>query len=118
MREIRPERSEGGLDAYFDAWKKEHVAGEPEKEWTQFQFAKRIEWEPSTLQATEVELAANFDPETLEESKTPPVFHDGINSHADKAQFDVAEEAALAAVDAAIERRSSYETTRPFLMQN
>ena len=104
MREVRPERSEGGLDAYFDAWKKEHVAGEPEKEWTQFQFAKRIEWEPSTLQATEVELAANFDPETLEESKTPPVFHDGINSHADKAQFDVAEEAALAAVDAAIEK--------------
>lgn len=38
--------NDGGLDAYFDAWKKHQIAGEPEKEWVQFQFAKRIEWRP------------------------------------------------------------------------
>lgn len=38
--------NDSGLEAYFDAWKKQHVPGEPEKEWTQFQFAKRIEWKP------------------------------------------------------------------------
>ena len=31
VREARQDKSDGGLDAYFDAWKKQHVAGEPEK---------------------------------------------------------------------------------------
>lgn len=35
--------SHAGLDAYFEAWNTQNAAGE-EKEWTQFQFAKRIEW--------------------------------------------------------------------------
>lgn len=38
---------DAGLAAYFDAWKKQHPVGEPEKEWTQFQFAKCIEWKPA-----------------------------------------------------------------------
>jgi len=106
VREIRSERSEGGLDAYFDAWKKEHVAGEPEKEWTQFQFAKRIEWNPSTIQATQDEEGLpKLEAQTLQEPATPiEVLHEGRNSDAEKAQFDAAEEAALAAVDAAIEK--------------
>src|ERR1700710_2837857 len=50
VREARPDKSDGSLDAYFDAWKKHQAAGEPEKEWTQFQFTKRIEWKPSSIQ--------------------------------------------------------------------
>ncbi|POS88291.1 hypothetical protein EPUL_000083 [Erysiphe pulchra] len=46
---VRNEKCDGGLDAYFEAWRKTHPAGEPEKEWTQFQFAKRIEWKPSPV---------------------------------------------------------------------
>src|SRR5271169_4013925 len=46
-RQERNVGSDGGLDAYFEAWKKRHAAGESEKEWTQFQFTKRIEWKPS-----------------------------------------------------------------------
>ncbi len=40
-----------GLAAYFDSWKKQHPVGEPEKEWTQFQFTKCIEWKPSAPEA-------------------------------------------------------------------
>ncbi|KFX94474.1 hypothetical protein V490_04336 [Pseudogymnoascus sp. VKM F-3557] len=61
QQDARPERhntSDAGLDAYFDAWKKQHPVGEPEKEWTQFQFAKRIEWKPSV---PEVEEAHNAE---------------------------------------------------------
>lgn len=46
---VRNEKCDGGLDAYFEAWRKTHAAGEPEKEWTQFQFVKRIEWKPGSV---------------------------------------------------------------------
>lgn len=43
------ENSDGGLAAYYDAWQKQQQHGE-EKEWKQFQFAKRIGWEgPSVI---------------------------------------------------------------------
>jgi pentatricopeptide repeat protein len=61
--------TDGGLDAYFDAWKKGHPAGEPEKEWTQFQFAKRIEWTPSS---SVVELAAKEEAEVAGHALAPP----------------------------------------------
>ncbi|OBT88340.1 hypothetical protein VE02_03413 [Pseudogymnoascus sp. 03VT05] len=60
QQDVRPERhntSDAGLDAYFDAWKKQHPVGEPEKEWTQFQFAKRIEWKPSVPEVQEATAA-------------------------------------------------------------
>ena len=50
QHDVRPPQHiphDAGLAAYFDAWEKQHPAGEPEKEWTQFQFAKCIEWEPA-----------------------------------------------------------------------
>jgi pentatricopeptide repeat protein len=65
VQEGRQEKSgvsEGSLDAYFDAWKKRHAAGEPEKEWTQFQFTKRIEWKP-TVTITELKGKENADVE-------------------------------------------------------
>jgi pentatricopeptide repeat protein len=35
-----------GLDKYFDAWQKHQRAGT--KEWKQFEFARRLEWQPPT----------------------------------------------------------------------
>jgi pentatricopeptide repeat protein len=38
----------GGLDAYFEALQKQQDIGEvDDKEWSQFQFPKRIEWNPT-----------------------------------------------------------------------
>lgn len=39
--------SHGGLDAYFEALQKKQASGDTDKEWTQFEFPKRIEWKPS-----------------------------------------------------------------------
>lgn len=56
-RQEKAVTNDSGLDAYYEAWKSQHAVGEPEKEWTQFQFAKRIEWRPTAtvpeLQGTE-----------------------------------------------------------------
>lgn len=38
----------GGLDAYFEALQKKQAAGDLDKEWTQFEFQKRLEWKPSS----------------------------------------------------------------------
>ncbi|KAK3712761.1 hypothetical protein LTR37_008851 [Vermiconidia calcicola] len=47
----RPETSHGqhdaGLEKYFDAWQKHQRTGT--KEWQQFQFARRIEWQPPSV---------------------------------------------------------------------
>jgi pentatricopeptide repeat protein len=105
VREVRPEKVDGGLDAYFDAWRKHQAAGEPEKEWTQFQFTKRIEWKPSSAVVdpeshsnVEVEEANSEARRTLERSYSASALDDI------KAGFDAEEEAALAQIDAAIER--------------
>ncbi|KAL1584040.1 hypothetical protein WHR41_08156 [Cladosporium halotolerans] len=46
----RPEPShhDSGLERYFDAWQKYQRNEIKEKEWQQFQFARRIEWQPPT----------------------------------------------------------------------
>lgn len=105
-REIRTEKNDGGLDEYFAAWKKHHDAGEPEKEWTQFQFAKRIEWTPSSIQVdgegqSSVEVRpsdALLKPAPLERAQSASAVDDI------KFQLAAEEEAALAKIDAAIEK--------------
>ena len=54
----RPETShqDAGLDKYFDAWQKHQHHGT--KEWQQFQFAKRIEWQPPTTVPAHVQESA------------------------------------------------------------
>ena len=42
------EKNDSGLAAYYDAWQKQHQPGAEEKEWKQFQFAKRIGWKTPT----------------------------------------------------------------------
>ena len=46
----RPElgHNDSGLEKYFDAWQKYQRNEIKEKEWQQFQFARRLEWQPPT----------------------------------------------------------------------
>jgi pentatricopeptide repeat protein len=110
VREARPEKSDGGLDAYFDAWNKQHAAGEPEKEWTQFQFTKRIEWKPSSIEV-DSEGQSNVEAKTSEEA--PKQIERSYSTSAVddlKVQFEAEEEAALAKIDAAIEKEVQSRT--------
>lgn len=111
VRETRADKSDGGLDAYFDAWRKQHAAGEPEKEWTQFQFTKRIEWKPASIQVdsegqSNVELNPSDEaPKAVERAYSASAVDDFT-----KVQFEVEEEAALAKIDAAIEKEIKSRT--------
>jgi pentatricopeptide repeat protein len=101
VQQVRAEKSDGGLDAYFEAWKKQHAAGEPEKEWTQFQFAKRIEWKP--LIEVDNEGRSSVEAQAVEEAPKPVLERAHSASAVDDLR-QVEEEAALAKIDAAIER--------------
>ncbi|SMY27934.1 unnamed protein product [Zymoseptoria tritici ST99CH_1A5] len=53
---------DSGLDKYFDAWQKHQRAGT--KEWKQFEFARRLEWQPPTtvpVSGQEVVEAEDFE---------------------------------------------------------
>jgi pentatricopeptide repeat protein len=99
VQEARPEKHDAGLDAYFDAWKKQHAVGEPEKEWTQFQFPKRIEWKPSSI---EVDSEGQTKVETKDAIEESPQLVRVYSANA--VQLGAEEEAALAKIDAAIEK--------------
>jgi pentatricopeptide repeat protein len=102
VQQVRLEKSDGGLDAYFEAWKKQHAAGEPEKEWTQFQFAKRIEWKPLSI---EVDNAAQSYVEAqVAEDATKPTLERAYSASAIDELRQAEEEVALAKIDAAIEK--------------
>jgi len=48
----RNDAKEDGLEKYFDAWQKHQRNGGTTKEWQQFQFARRLEWQaPTTVPA-------------------------------------------------------------------
>ncbi|KAN0096363.1 putative pentatricopeptide repeat-containing protein [Hyaloscypha variabilis] len=102
VQQVRPEKSDGGLDAYFEAWKKQHAAGEPEKEWTQFQFAKRIEWKPLSIEV-DSEGQSHVEAQAAEEPPRPVLERSYSASAVDDLR-QVEEEAALAKIDAAIEK--------------
>ncbi|KAI6713497.1 hypothetical protein PZA11_007906 [Diplocarpon coronariae] len=97
----RHEKSDGGLDAYFEAWKKQHVAGEPDKEWAQFQFPKAIEWKP--LIEVDGEGRSNVH-ETGPDAPKAAERSDSASAVDDLNNLAAAEEAALAKIDAAIEK--------------
>ncbi|CAG8949229.1 hypothetical protein HYFRA_00004853 [Hymenoscyphus fraxineus] len=101
-------KNHGGLDAYFEAYKKHQAAGENEKEWTQFQFTKLLEWKPTIqIDAEGSAQSSGKDAEVLEEEPPKQVERAFSASAVDdmkKAEFEAAEEAALAQIDAAIER--------------
>ena len=100
VREVHTEKNDGNLDAYFDAWTKQHAAGEPETEWTQFQFRKRIEWKPLHPEGTSATPIAEV-PKAIERS---------YSANDADSQFGADEEAALAKIDAAIEKEIKSRT--------
>lgn len=107
--QIRADKNDGGLDAYFEAWKKQHATGEPEKEWSQFQFPKRIEWKPSVIEVDaggrgNVEGRAAKD--AAEDAPRPVerAYSASVVDEIKKVELAVEEEAALAEIDAAIEK--------------
>jgi pentatricopeptide repeat protein len=85
--------SYGGLDAYFEALQNEQETGEVDKEWSQFQFPKRIEWKPSP--ASILVGDAKLQDVGGEVLDTDGVAHPSIPTEA---------EAALAHIDAALEK--------------
>lgn len=102
VQQVRSEKSDGGLDAYFEAWRKQHAAGEPEKEWTQFQFAKLIEWKPLSPEADDG-AQTHLEAQAAEEATKPLLERASSESALDNLR-NADEEAALAQVDAAIEK--------------
>ncbi|CAK3993104.1 Pentatricopeptide repeat-containing 5, mitochondrial [Lecanosticta acicola] len=63
----RPETShqDSGLDKYFDAWQKHQRNGA--NEWHQFQFARRLEWQPPSVIPGQIQDIAEV--EDVEEQK-------------------------------------------------
>ena len=100
----RPDKNGSGLDAYFDAWKKHQADGEPEKEWTQFQFQKRIEWNPSIQ--VDQQGRDNVESKAAQQAPKPVsrAYSDSAVGDIRKGQLDAEEEAALAKIDAAIKK--------------
>ena len=109
----RPETShqDSGLDKYFDAWQKHQRNGT--KDWQQFQFARRIEWQPpSTVPGRSQEAAGAATAEEVQQEKNEqlaaPLMKRSYTTSAldnfGKAFFDdeVAEAAALEQVNHAI----------------
>jgi pentatricopeptide repeat protein len=86
----------GALEAYFDQLQTSQVEGEADKEWVQFQFPKPIEWKPSAAS-----VLVGSDANTLALDAGESAAHDGIET---AAGVPAEAEAALAHIDAAIER--------------
>ncbi|KAL7818887.1 hypothetical protein V8C44DRAFT_182691 [Trichoderma aethiopicum] len=94
----------GGLDAYFEALQKQQAAGEEEeKEWTQFDFPKRIEWKPNASSVLSGENGVEASAQAAEQSAAPAM---ETIEEVEESQHLMTpeEEAALAHIDAALEK--------------
>ncbi|KAI0005277.1 hypothetical protein F4779DRAFT_50948 [Xylariaceae sp. FL0662B] len=103
--------SSGNLDAYFEALSRKQDSGELEKEWTQFQFPKPIEWKPDAetiLEDPEFEIQGT---DAAEHAKA--AYNGDVN-----APVPVDVEAALAHIDAAIEKEIEVRELREALEDN
>ena len=96
--ENRPDKaaSHGGLDAYYEHLQNAQASGEVEEDWTQFQFPKPIEWKPSPAS-----ILVGSDAKTLALESEELDGHDNASS---APGVPPEAEAALAHIDAAIER--------------
>lgn len=94
LSEHRTAQNHGGLDDYFEALQSKQAAGEVEKEWTQFEFPKRIEWKPSSsfVLQNDDSVAAEAAAEAVDEAS------ESISA------ISAEDQAALAHIDALLER--------------
>ncbi|KAI0889526.1 uncharacterized protein GGS22DRAFT_847 [Annulohypoxylon maeteangense] len=113
QHELRHDKhgSHGNLDAYFEALRKQQDTGEVEKEWTQFQFPKPIEWRPNASSVLD-----GPEPKTpnLDVAEALGADQDGVEDL--PATVDV--EAALAHIDAAIEKEIEVRGLREALEES
>jgi pentatricopeptide repeat protein len=86
----------GGLDAYFEQLQKSEDGAEVDQEWVQFQFPKPIEWKPTTAS-----VLVGSDAKTLALDPEESVSHEDVST---TPAVPPEAEAALAHIDAAIER--------------
>lgn len=103
--------SHGNLDAYFEALQKRQSTDDVEKEWTQFQFPKPIEWKPSAasvLEAPETGIRSIADLGGLEAAQ------DGVKN----APVAVDAKVALAHIDAAIAKEIEVRGLREALEES
>ncbi|KAI8631928.1 hypothetical protein F5Y19DRAFT_380484 [Xylariaceae sp. FL1651] len=112
--EHRHERlaSHGNLDAYFEALKRNQDAGEVEREWTQFQFPKPIEWKPNAESILEGPEPGVLSP--LARAADSNLLVHNVQD----APVPVDVEAALAHIDAAIEKEIEVRELREALEEN
>ncbi|KAI9171143.1 Pentatricopeptide repeat-containing protein [Paramyrothecium foliicola] len=94
LPDLRNGQNHGGLDAYFEALQSTQAAGEVDKEWTQFEFPKRIEWKPSSSSV----LTGDKVAESAEK------YDDADIVAAPERSMTPEEELVLAHIDAALER--------------
>ncbi|KAL6881103.1 hypothetical protein J3F83DRAFT_721027 [Trichoderma novae-zelandiae] len=93
----------GGLDAYFEALQKQQAAGEEEeKEWTQFDFPKRIEWKPNASSVLAGENGVEASAEAAQQSAA--AIETIYEVEESQQLMTPEEEAALAHIDAALEK--------------
>jgi len=116
QNELRNERlnNHGNLDAYFEALKKkqEQDGGEVERDWIQFQFPKPIEWKPNAESILE-------GPEPgLQSPGTGAVQNASLGQSSQDAAAPVDVEAALAHIDAAIEKEIEVRELREALEES
>ncbi|KAF2189799.1 hypothetical protein K469DRAFT_658981 [Zopfia rhizophila CBS 207.26] len=107
------EHQDSGLAAYYAAWQKHQRVGD--KEWSQFQFRKLIEWKPqSTVSKNQVEVKETNV--AIEESAEPVPARAGVSRAYSTSTVDdfkrvvrdeKAEEIALAKVDEAIAQEAA-----------
>ncbi|KAI1373273.1 hypothetical protein F4677DRAFT_429892 [Hypoxylon crocopeplum] len=113
QHELRHEKhtSNANLDAYFEALKKQQDIDDVEREWTQFQFPKPIEWRPnasSILEGPESKTLAVGAAEAAEANE----------NGAEDLPEAVDVEAALAHIDAAIEKEIEVRELREALEES
>ncbi|OTB10033.1 hypothetical protein K445DRAFT_28044 [Daldinia sp. EC12] len=98
----------GSLDAYFEALRKQQDSGDIEKEWTQFQFPKPIEWKPNASSVLE-------DPEANAQDAYAAEAAEASQNDGEDQPVPVDIDVALAHIDAAIEKEIEVRELREAL---
>lgn len=101
----------GNLDAYFEALQTHQAAEGVEKEWTQFQFPKPIEWKPSATSILE-------GPEAGTRSVADVDAFEAAHDEDENAPVAVDAETALAHIDAAIAKEIEVRELREALEES
>lgn len=101
LHDHRQVQNHGGLDDYFEALRAQQASGELEGEWTQFEFPKPLEWKPSPASILTKENVNALDNECA------IIDEEDLDS-----ALSFEDQAALAHIDAALEREIEVRSLR------